>query len=33
VQEEGADYQYGDGPHGCEVASKYTLSNTTANAS
>jgi hypothetical protein len=33
VQDEGADYWYGDGPHGCEVTSRYTLSNTTASAS
>jgi len=28
MQEESADYQYGDGPHGCEVTSKFALGNT-----
>ena len=32
VQDEGADYQHGDGPHGCEVHPKHALGNTSARA-
>jgi len=32
VQDKGANYQYGDRPHGCEVTSKYALGSTSANA-
>lgn len=33
VQDECADYQYGDRPHGCEFVTKYALSNTSVSAS
>ena len=32
VQDEGADYQHGDEPPGCEVLPKHALGNNTASA-